>query len=58
MLSLLMGMIKHLKSAQSDKFDNIVEKKVRDGDCMHININVSTGWRCSFCGQTLPEYQK
>ena len=49
LLSLLMGMIKHSKSTQRNKFAislQYLKKEVRNGVhfCMQINIKVSTSW--------------
>ena len=50
-LSLLMGMIKHSQSTQSNKFviSLIFEKKVKEGVHFLQQINmVSTSWQCRF----------
>ena len=53
-LSLLMGMIKHFQSTQSNKFVTFLQylkKEVRNGVhfyCMQINIKVSRSWHYCF----------
>ena len=50
-LSLLMSMIKHSQSTQSNNFAislQYLKKEVRNGVCMQINSKVSTSWHYRF----------